>query len=355
MKILFLANWKVYFLSEDNPNIQSPDKLVNGERYWFFKYWDESVMIDIIDFIRLPFFHHFEKKFLKFYIFQSIIAMIRSKKYDVIIAHGAQSAVFLAFIRSIFKQKLPPLLLIDVGCFNGGRDNKIETSLIKFLAKSFSGIIYHASIQKEYYKKHLPFLLPKCRFIPFGVDSDFFQPLINKKENYVVSIGYAKRDYNTLLEAWESLSILKKPKLIIIGVNDPRRLGVSKIHPAVEFIGKIPISELKYIVSKSIFVIMPLPYYRYALGQMTVLQSMSMGKAVIVTKVPSIMDYISDGTDALFIKPYNVADMRSKIEYLLDNPNIINFIEKNARNTVLKKFNEKIMAKNIYDFLKECI
>lgn len=168
MKILMLVNWKIHYLSKDREDIQPPDKFVEGQKYWFFRYWQNSnVQVDIIDFTKLPFFHYIESKKLKFYIFQPIRGLIKSKKYDLIISHGAQSAVFLAFMRRIIKQKSPPHIVIDGGCFNGGRDDKTEISIIKFAARSLAGVIYHASIQREYYEGYLPFLLEKSQFIPF--------------------------------------------------------------------------------------------------------------------------------------------------------------------------------------------
>ena len=349
-----LVNWKVHYLSKDTEDIQPPDKFVEGQKYWFFRHVQNNNVVDVIDFTKLPFFHYIESKKLKFYIFQSIKGVIKSKNYDLIISHGAQSAIFLAFMRTIINKKSPPHIVIDVGCFNGGRDNKIEISLIKLAAKFLAGVIYHATIQKEYYERNLPFLLKKSRFITFGVDTDFFRPLNIKKENYIVSIGYAKRDYNTLLKAWRKLSSLDT-KLKIFGVNNPQELDVTYFSSDIELLGMVPIDKLKNIIARSRFIILPLPYYKYAYGQMTLLQCMSMGKAVIVTKTPSTIDYIAHGENALFVQPYDVDDMRREIEFLLANPSIVERLEKEARNTVTQRFNEKIMAQNIYKFINEII
>lgn len=349
-----LVNWKVHYLSKDTKKIQTPDKLVKGKKYWFFRHLENNNVIDVLDFTKLPCFHYIESKKLKFYILQSIRGLIKSKDYDLIISHGAQSGVFLAGMRTIINKKSPPHIVIDIGCFNGGRDNKIEISLIKLAAKSLAGIIYHTSIQKEYYERHFSSLLKKTRFIPFGVDTDFFRPLNNKKENYILSIGYAKRDYNTLLKAWRKNPSLNT-RLKIIGVKNPQDLNVTYFSPDIELLDMVPIDKLKNIIERSRFVILPLPYYKYAYGQMTLLQCMSMGKTVIVTKTPSTIDYIAHGENALFVQPYNVDDMREKIEFLLTNPSIVETMGKEARSTVLHRYNEMIMAQNIYKFINQII
>ena len=350
-----LVNWRIHRLSKDRDDIQPPDKVLEGQQYWFFRHWQSSnTQVDVIDFTKLPFFHYIEKKKLKFYIFQSIKGLIRSKKYDLIISHGAQSAVLLAFIRTTISKKSPPHIVIDVGCFNGGRDNKIETSLLEFATKSLAGVIYHATIQKKYYERNLPFLLKKSRFIPFGVDAEFFHPLNIGRDDYILSIGYTKRDYRTLLKAWEEI-FSPSTKLKIIGINDSQKLGVRKLLSQTELFGIVPITKLKNVVAKSRFVVLPLPYYKYAYGQMTLLQCMSMGKAVVVTKTPSTLDYVADGKNALFVAPYDVDDMRRKIEFLLANQSVVVTLGKQVRETVEQRFNEKNMAQNIYEFTNEII
>ena len=86
MKILFLPNWQVHCLDEDDNSIQAPDKHIKGEKYWFFKYFPADTEVDIIDIRRTNILHKLEKK-IKFYIWQAILAFFKSKNYDVIISH----------------------------------------------------------------------------------------------------------------------------------------------------------------------------------------------------------------------------------------------------------------------------
>ena len=49
MKILFIPNWNVKRLAEDNSSLQAPDKYVDGHPYWFFRYFPKDTRADIID------------------------------------------------------------------------------------------------------------------------------------------------------------------------------------------------------------------------------------------------------------------------------------------------------------------
>jgi len=354
MKILMLVNWKVHYLNDDTDSIQAPDKLVDGKQYWFFRYLPNDINVDVVDFTKIPVFHYIEKNVLKFYIAQALRILPYFQNYDVIISHSAQSAVVFGFLRSLMGEKKPPHIVIDPASFNGGRDNFLELLPIKFSARSISGIIYHSKIQYKYYKKNLPFLLDRTQFIPFGVDVEFFKPMELPEDPYILSFGYIKRDYHTLLKAWELLNETSV-ELRIVGINNVGRCKLDSFPKNLKIFPKVPISILKEMIAKALFVVIPLPYYEYSYGQMSLLQSMSMGKAVIVTKTPATIDYIEDNFDAIGIIPYDVRDLAQKIRKCLDDKDFVYRIGKNARSTVLEKYNEKLMADRIYTFVKSIL
>ncbi|MHB8168361.1 MAG: glycosyltransferase family 4 protein [Thermoleophilia bacterium] len=348
MKILMLVNWKMHYLAQDRPDIQPPDKLVSGEPYWFFRHWsDASVHVDVLDFSYVPGLHTLEKKVIRFYVLQALRALSRSGGYDLIISHGAQSGVVLAALRRILGRRLPPHVIIDVGCFNGGRERWLELAPIRFAARSLTGIIYHASVQQDYYCRHLPWL--RARFIPFGVDDEFFQPLGLGTEDYIVAIGRYQRDYHSLIEAWRMLPETEM-RLKILGVSQIQ----DELPPGVELVDWMPIDEFKQVVGRSRFVVLPLEYRNYAYGQMTLLQSMAMGKAVVVSCVPSTVDYVSDGTDAIFVGHGDAGDLACKINALWDDPGRAAVLGNAARKTA-ERFNEAAMAAAVCEFVSDLI
>lgn len=342
MKILMLVNWEVY--NEANQisyYLQSPNKFETNKKYWFFKYWPEgNIKVDVIDYSRLPLIHTLEKDILRFYIVQALKALSRLREYDLIISHGAQSAVFLAFIRSISGFRIPPHIIIDVGCLNGGRSKQPELSLFQFAMKSVSGIIYHTNSQKEHYDRYFPYL--NAFYVPFGVDTELFKPINAKQEDYILSIGYKFRDWLTLIKAYSQIKT--HTALRIIG---PKKINIEL--PENVFIQPyVTINVLKELMAKAKFIVLPLVNLPYSHGQMTLLQSMAMGKAVIVTKVPSTVDYINDKEDALLVNLSDVEHIREKIEFLLNNPGEIARLGENARKSVESKFTEKQMTEGIY-------
>jgi len=348
-KILFLVNWEVKKIPDNKSNfLQSSNYLINGEKYWFFKRWpDKNIEVDVVDFFKIPFFHEIEKKILRFYILQTLKVVPFLNKYDLIMSHGGQSAIFLAFIRSFLGIKDPPHIIIDVGALNGGRNSQPELKIFQFALRSVSGIIYHVKAQKKHYDIHFPFLAARSYYVPFGVDEQYFKPKEYSHENYILSIGYKNRDWETLIAAFSRIktdTVLK-----IVG---PKKLKI-RLEPNICVKPYVPIKLLKELIAKAKFIVIPLVNLPYAHGQMTLLQSMAMGKAVIVTNTASSVDYVKDGEDAILVKRNDVQDMKNKIEFLLNNPDLAIRIGENARKSIQNKFTEKHMAEGIYEAIKK--
>jgi len=348
MKILFLPNWTVVKSDTDITDLQAPDKYIIGKPYWFFKYFPENTQVDVIDIQAKNKLHRIEKK-IKFYIWQAIQAFKKSKQYDAVISHGAQSGLVYALLNRFRKNEKRPLhIIIDVGAMNGGRNNRIETSIIRWALKSNPAIIYHASVQQTMYETVYKGLIKRSQFIPFGVNTEEFYPLNLPAADYVLSFGYSKRDYPTLLAAWKEIDT--SAKLYIIGDT-----SITCQNNIISF-PKSSVSVLKQYIAECLFVVIPLPVFNYSYGQMSFLQSMTMGKPVIVTKTPSSIDYLKDAQGAFLVNPYDKTDMKNKIEYLLAHKEQLNDLGNKARKDIeTNHFDEQTMAEKIEAFIKTLV
>ena len=346
-----MVDWRVTRLKEDTDEIQSPDKLVANRPYWFYRYWpDNGIDVDVLDIGKIPWMNYFESKVLRFFVIQSLTAYIKRKKYDLIISHSARSALVLAFLRSLMKERLPLHFVIDVGCFNGGRNNPAELYLIKKAIRSLSGIIAHSSIQSEYYSRYMPDI--PHRFVHFGVDADYFKPQNLTRENYVLSFGSRARDYPTLIKAWEKIAN-EQTRLKIIGIDTMASVNCKDSN--IDLVGRVSLGTLLQNIAKARFIVIPLPDLKYSYGQMSFLQSMALGKSCIVTKTPSSQDYLKHDKDALLVRPYDQMDLAEKITTLLENDDLNERIALSARETIVNKCNEKNMASEMYTFISELI
>lgn len=351
MKILMLVNWKVKFTDSVPEGKQPPDYVIQMQKYWFFRHFKEAVQVDVVDISSFPALEHLEKNRLRFYIWQTARIIPQLKNYEIVLSHGMQSGIVLCLLRRLLGKGKYKHIVFDIGAFNSARECGRALKVMQFASKSLDGVIYHTSGQKSYYEHCHPWLLNKCRFIPFGTDCDFFPGNMNEiSENdgkpYILCIGYNKRDWNTLLKAFKEVKV-------DIGLRMIGNPEITSDDTRVEALPPMTVTDLKRQIAGSIFGVVPLESFNYSFGQMTLLQQMAMGKAVIAADVPSLRDYVVDGSTALCYPAGNVTVLAQKIQVLLSDSSYRDKIGKQGKKAVEQKFNERIMAEQIEEFIKE--
>ncbi len=341
MRILFLPNWRVERGAKPTDG-RSPNTYPGPRDYWFFKHWP-GAEVDVID-AGPALLAGFEERLLRFYALQALRALPGLSNYDLIVSHGAQSAVLLAAIRAAAGISKPPHILIDVGCLAAGRSDWLELTPIRFALKSVSAIVYHAGVQRSFYDRYLPEIGSRAHFVPFGVDPDFFEPMELEEENCILSIGYRFRDWDTLVKAFRPLS--HKTRLRIVG-----RRGALDC-PNITFEPWVSINELKELMARSRVIALPLPEKKFSIGQTTLLGAMSMGKAVVTTTSSGIADYVEDGVNCLAAEVGDWKTFGRKMALLLEEPEFAAELGRKARESVVSRFSERRMAEEIFRLAK---
>lgn len=350
MKILMLVNWKIEYCDEKPSNKQAPDYYVKGEPYWFYRYFREVPEVDVMDISSFSWLEKFEKNKMRFYIWQTLRVLPRLNQYDLFVSHGMQSGVVLSFWRKLFKTKAKHVVF-DIGTFNSAAESGFALKLMQFASKSLDGVIYHTSWQKEYYEKYFPWIMDKSYFVKFGVDFDYFGvPTVDCKDNtdkYIVCVGSSRSDWKTAVEAYKKLKT--DVKLRFIGGHDEKYDNVY----GIEQFAYMPITELITQIQHAECCLLPLEYVKYSFGQMRFLQQQALGKCVVASRIPSLIDYASDYETAIFYNPKDSTDCAKKLQEVLNNEGLRNEIGKNARNSVADNFNEMLMGRNVEKVFKQ--
>ena len=342
-----LVNWKVRCCEEKPADLQPPDYYVTDEPYWFYRYFKGDWDVDVLDVSSLPAIESFEKDKLRFYVLQTLRALPRIGKYDLVVSHGMQSGVVLSLWRRLFKTRAKHVVF-DIGSFASASEEGASLRLMQKASRSIDGVIYHTSSQIGYYRKCFPWLEGRAKFIPFGTDLDFFQSddvgACDEGAPYFTCIGTAKRDWDTLVEAYSGLDT--GVRLKIIGHVDPRYADV----PGVEMIPRVPVKVMKSYIKGALFCALPLESFNYSYGQMTLMQQMAMGKCVVAAATPSLVDYAEDGNSVLFYEPKNIVDCREKLKTAIWDSATREAVAAEAARYLAESRNEEIMAGQIEEF-----
>ena len=221
--------------------------------------------------------------------------------------------------------------------------------LIRWALRKAPHIIVHASRQLSLYAKHYPKLAPKATFIPFGNDVDYFTPKEMAMKKQILTFGKAKRDNDTLCKAFSGIADKKGYKLVVVGAG-----ALKEKYPDgdIEFLDPMPLKDLVTLSRESAFIVVPLPEYLYSYGQMSFLQSMALGKALIVTETTSSADYISDAPGVERVQPYDVGDMKAALQRMMAS-DFATLQQRGLANRefVTSHFSERQMAERIVKFI----
>lgn len=351
IRVLMLVNWRVQYSHDIPEGIQPPDYYAEVQPYWFFRYMNPGFDVDVIDISSPRIIGKLEKQ-LRFYIWQTVRALPRLRRYDIVLSHGMQSGIALALWRRLFGKGGYQHIVFDIGAFNSGRRSGRALKLMQMASKSLDGVIYHTEIQREYYEACHPWLLEKSRFIRFGTDAAFFgadeeEKAHDQDEGYILSFGKIKRDWNTLFRAYEYSD--QSLSLRIIGDS-----SLTNDNPKVEILPAVPLEQLMEQIHNAAFCVVPLEILPYSYGQMTLLQQMAMGKAVIAADVPSLLAY-HEGDGVLWYEPGNAEQLSKMMNRLASSKETCKALGMRAAKLVHSTYNEVQMAGEIEDFLLERI
>lgn len=345
MRVLFCVNWKVdqSCTPAQAKDRFSPDYKIPGQPYWFFRHLDPRIEVDIFD-SRVPFgTDDIERKYTKFLISQGVATYWKSKRYDLVVSHGGQSAMSFALLQKLFRNKPVPHLLFDIARITGMSNSSLIKKGCRYALDSLSATITHSSPQLSYYKDNFPNIAQHAHFVPLGVDLEEFMPLETAVEDQILCIGYAKRDWQSLISAYERLKT--GTKLILLGVQS---LPV-ELPKGVVCIPKVRIAEMREWISRSRFVVLPLPKLPYCIGQQTLLQTMALRKTVLAADIDATRDYITHGQNGFTYRAENVDDLEEKLQYMLSSQANVDVVSGQAYEYAKTHFSEELMAKRIYE------
>ncbi len=205
--------------------------------------------------------------------------------------------------------------------------NGVRRSRGRWLAGHFGTIfllidlgICHSKAEAAYFTE--TYKRARCRFIviPFGTT------VFNREVALaayragdggggdIVTAGRSQRDYRTLAEAVRTL-----PTGLRIICDPPGPLA--GVEPSDKIIIVRNCYDWDYIteLANSLFVAIPLSNDDISAGQMVLLQARALGKAVVISRTRTTLEYADDGEDALLVPLGDVEAMQAAIQHLLQD------------------------------------
>lgn len=201
--------------------------------------------------------------------------------------------------------------------------------LIPFVVKRADKIITVSKSSMSEIEKYYPESIGKIEVVSLGVEDKFRRLKNIKKKKQILYVGSMNERKNFLgvLKAFELLE-KKDYKLVMVGnfseifnldEKSLEVLDLSKKNPNIEFKNYVSNDDLVQIYNESELFILPSFYEGFGLP---VLESMACGTAVICSNTTSLPEVGGDAV--VYCNPYDINDIKEKIELVLDDKELQN-------------------------------
>ena len=231
------------------------------------------------------------------------------------------------------------------------RANKIFRKNVKKniidLLKNIDHIFFFSNEDRyESCKKYL-IDIKKTSIIPFGVDTNFWQPNNNDRDDFLLSIGSDfNRDYETLVD---SIPLNYKCSIISrMQVNIKKNYNIQILRGSYGD-NLIDDNEIKNFYQKCKYLIITTHDVFQPSGQSVILQAMSCGAVVIFTKTKSkwYMPHLKHKENCIMVDCYQKNQIKKYISLLDNDSDLRKKISKNAINTIEQHYKSSNMNQYI--------
>ncbi|ART53143.1 hypothetical protein CBP34_17805 [Acidovorax carolinensis] len=266
---------------------------------------------------------------------RAIKVLFGRRKVDVVISVFESSATVLSFLRSLIPFK-PKLIMWDIAPDEVWRPRRLLQNLT---VPRVDNILLLSSQQQSYLEARWH-AGDKAKMIWQSVDTDFYQPEPAQPQGPVLAIGDDHgRDWPTLIEALAPLDI----ELVLktrskVELPEGARLRVRQISKRVSF------RELRDLYAKASIVVIPLSETLNVSGVGSVLESMAMGKALVISDNPPIRDYLEPGKTADVVPVGDALALRTAVKALLADNNRMEQMGRLARERVVQLYGNEAFA-----------
>ncbi len=242
---------------------------------------------------------------------QALLAWSRALNYDVIFVDGEAVGFLLAALLSLGPRRVR---LVMIGHRLSAPKKQILYRGLA-LGRRIDGMIVHSSLQQRVAVHTLGLSPDRVSLVPYQTDQHFWSDAAQSADDAVhadaqadtlgvipaaamiCSVGLEYHDYDTLIAALAYLPRDSSPAVVIAAASHWSAHGgieeTRPLPPGVR-VGSFDYAELRALYARARFVVVPLEDVDNQAGITTILEAMSMGKAVIVSHARGQTDVVRD-------------------------------------------------------------
>jgi glycosyltransferase involved in cell wall biosynthesis len=263
---------------------------------------------------------------------------------DGIITCFPQLAMCAALVKRCSRHK-PSIVAYNynLGGFPGG----VKKKLARFVASQIDRFVVHSPSEVDEYSAYLGVSVDRVQFVPLQRGEIRMERIEDISTPFLLSMGSAHRDYETLLNAVKGSDI---PVTIVTRASDVDTLPKQE---NVTYLSNLTDEECLELLARSRLSVTPISNLQTASGQVTFINAMRLGVAVIATRCPGTEGYIEDGHTGLLVAPRDVEGLRSQILRLWRDDAAREGFAKAGQQAAAESFTDEVAAARLVQMLED--
>lgn len=323
-------------------------KVETGRLEKSYQYFPTDEFIDYKVYDKVPRWWRRIEEFLRMDFYLAFQVKKIADQYDIIWANSEKVGIPLSFMN--IKKSLVVILQHP--------ESPLRVLLMKWtgIAKKWAGIGIVARDAAEFLQSKLGVRSDRI-FQYYAARTDIFTPMeeYRQTDGPIMSMGVAKRDYDTLIAALSELPGYQTEIFVSSKYGDKYKGGgVNRVADWIQFPGRISDEELPCRYQQARFVVVPLMDTSHSgAGVTSIFEASASGKAVIASNTGGMGSYIVDGKTGILVPPGDVQAMRNAIRTLWENPGLAQEMGKSGRKFVEENYDYVTVVDGIVAFLKK--
>lgn len=281
-------------------------------------------------------------------------------KNNVVHFHAEGPSAMIPIIKFFSKKRI--VVTIHGLDWQRAKWGGFATKYIKFgekMAVKYSDeiIVLSENVQKYFKEKYNR----NTNFIPNGVNkpevrnSNIIKSKFNlSKDNYILFLGriVPEKGIHYLIDAYKQIDTDKK-LVIAGGASDTSSyyqelIENSKNNEKIIFTGFVQGQELEELYSNAYIYVLPSDLEGMPLS---LLEAMSYKNCCLTSDIPECQTVM--GEKGITFKKSNVKELKEKLQYLLDNTDVVNKYKNESQEYALKKYNWDDVVENTLELYKK--
>ncbi len=275
---------------------------------------------------------------------QALAILFTRKPADFVVSWTHLEILPLILLKKLFWRKNPRIVLVGFIYTQrkSGMLRWIRRRYFHWILKNVYCAIVHSRIEALDYRQYFAFWERKFVFMPFGTHVNIISPP-EVAVPYIFSAGRSGRDYKTLLAAMEGLPY---PLRIVCDIlhepHDPEQVTILNHCYGGDYLRELTGATL---------VVIPLAADHISAGQMVMIESMALGKPVIITRTETTVEYATHDLNAWMVSMGDVEQLREAITRFMENAAERDRIGEAGRVTFHERYSMEASARQLCQLL----